>query len=234
MSLEQIKKDLKIFSSPEKAKKSSRFFKTGPGEYGEADVFIGVTVPEQRQIAKKHLDVSLKDCLKLLSSPIHEYRLTSLLMLVLKYKKASGPDKKRIFNFYIKNTKLINNWDLVDSSAHKIVGEETLRTGDSAILYQLADSRLLWDRRIAIVANWIPITRENKFDDILKLSKILLHDEHDLMHKAIGWMLREVGKKDITVLRSFLDKHHKQMPRTMLRYSIEKLKDKERKKYMLT
>ncbi len=221
-----IEKELQSKKDPIRAKILSRFFKTGKGEYGEGDIFLGIVVPIQRAIAKKYKDVSLKEIQKLLDSKIHEYRLTGLLVLVEKYKE----DKELVYNFYIKNFRNINNWDLVDLTAPKIMGD-FLKDKKKDILYSLAISDDLWERRISIIVTFAFI-KDNDFKDALKISKILLNDKHDLIHKAVGWMLREIGKRDKEVETEFLDKHYRFMPRTMLRYSIEKFDPKEKEFYM--
>lgn len=211
-----------------------RFFKTGKGEYGEGDIFLGLTVPQQRKIAKKHSGIALKDLQKLLSSKIHEYRLVALVILTIKYQKTDGVGKKEIFDFYLKNTKNINNWDLVDLTAHKIVGNYLLDKTPLArlkMLFKLTQSNSLWERRIAVISTFAFI-REYQFDEALKIAEILLKDDHDLIHKATGWMLREVGKKNQSVEEKFLKKHYKIMPRTMLRYAIEKFDKKKRDFYL--
>ena len=228
--LEKIKKELKKLSNTKEVTRLQRFFKTGKGEYGEGDIFLGIKVPSQRQIAQKYKNLQLKEIKNLLNSKIHEYRLTALLLLIEKYKKAGEKEKKKIFNFYLSNTKKINNWDLVDLSAYKIIGDYLLNKPRD-ILYKLAKSKNLWERRIAIIAAFTFI-KNNDFKDCLKISKILLNDEHDLIHKAVGWMLREVGKRDQKVEEKFLNKYYKKMPRVMLRYSIEKFSVKKRKKYL--
>ena len=228
--LNHIKKELNNLKNTEKAKILSRFFKTGKGEYGEGDNFLGIVVPEQRKIAKKYKDLSLNDIQTLLSTNIHEYRLTSLFILVLQYEKSDEKGKKNIYEFYLRNTKRINNWDLVDLSAHKILGD-FLFDKDKSILYKLAKSNNLWERRIAIMSTFNFI-KNNEFKDTLKLSKTLLDDPHDLIHKATGWMLREIGKRDKKTEEKFLKKYCKRMPRTMLRYAIEKLDESERKHYL--
>jgi len=230
-SLLNIKKELKILANKEKAEILQRFFKTGKGQYGEGDVFLGIVVPEQRKIVKKYYaDLSLEDTVKLLHSKIHEERLVAVLILVAKYKKGSEADKKKIFNLYIKNAQYINNWDLVDLSAPNIVGDFLLDK-DRAVLYKLAKSKNLWEKRIAILASFTFI-RNKDFGDTIKISEILLEDDHDLIHKAVGWMLREMGKRDEKVLEKFLQKHYKKMPRTMLRYAIEKFEEEKRKMYL--
>jgi len=226
--LNQLKEDLLKLGNSEKAKILSRFFKTGKGEYGDGDVFLGIKVPEQRKVAKKYLNLSLEDIQKLLSSEVHEHRLTSLFILIDKYKKSD--DKKEIFDFYLKNTKKINNWDLVDLSAGNVLGNYLLEK-DKSILYELAKSDNLWEKRIAIISTFAFI-RDNKFEDTLKISELLLNDKHDLIHKAVGWMLREIGKRDQEVEEGFLKKYYKKMPRTMLRYSIEKFDEDKRKGYL--
>lgn len=232
MTIQKITKDLKKLANPEKIKILSSFFKTGPGEYGEGDVFIGVTVPNQRKIAKKYQKLGKKNILELLKSSVHEYRLTALIILVNQFEKADISEQNEIYKLYLKNTQYINNWDLVDTTTPKIVGAYLLKhKKERKILYSLVKSKNIWERRIAVLACFAFI-KNNDFKDILKISKILLEDKHDLIHKAVGWMLREMGKKNIKELRNFLDKNSKIMPRTMLRYSIEKLDKKERREYM--
>ncbi len=228
--LNQLEKDLLNLKNPEKAELLQRFFKTGKGQYGEGDIFLGITVPKQREIAKKYPDLSLKELQKLLSSKIHEHRLISLIILTNKYKKADKKEKKEIFDFYLKNTSNINNWDLIDLSAPNIVGDY-LFDKDRTILYKLAKSNNLWEKRISILSTAYFI-RNNQFKDTLKIAEILLNDNHDLIHKAVGWMLREVGKKNQEIEEKFLRKHYKRMPRTMLRYSIEKFDENKRKHYL--
>jgi len=226
-----IIKEFQKLENPEKAIHLQRFFKTGKGQYGEGDIFLGITVPEQRKIANK-FNLSLDELQKLLDSKIHEHRLTSLFILNKKFKKADKREKQEIFDFYLKNVNKsnINNWDLVDSSAHKIIGN-FLEDKDRKILYNLAKSKNLWEKRISIIsAFWF--IKNNEFQDAINLAEILLNDKHDLIHKAVGWMLREIGKRDKSVLINFLNKHSKKMPRTMLRYSIEKLNKNEKQKYM--
>lgn len=228
--LNNLIKDLERLKNPVKAKLLQRFFKTGKGEYGEGDIFLGIIVPKQRAVAKKYCNLELKDLHKLLDAKIHEYRLVALLILVDKYKRADLADKKTIVNFYLSNTKNINNWDLVDLSAPKIIGPFFRHKGKSTII-KLARSQSLWERRISILATFDYI-KENHFKTALRISTILVKDKEDLIQKAVGWMLREVGKKDINVLEGFLEKYVKVMPRTMLRYAIEKMSEKERKKWL--
>ena len=225
--LSQLIKELQEFANPERANLSQRFFKTGKREYGEGDVFLGIVVPKTRSITKKYLDLDVKDVGDLLNSDIHEYRLAGLLILVGKYQKG---EKEKIFNFYLNNSSRINNWDLVDLTAPRIVGNYLLDKNRD-VLYNLSKSDNLWERRIAIISTFAFI-RENDFKDSLKIAEILLDDKYDLIHKAVGWMLREVGKKNINELRKFLKKNYKQMPRTMLRYSIEKFPEEERLKWL--
>ncbi len=217
--------ELRSLENKEKAKILQRFFKTGAGEYGAGDVFLGVSVPKQREIAKKYYDLSLGEIKELLNSKIHEERLTGLLVLVDKYKK----NKKEIFDFYLANRNGINNWDLVDVTCHKIVGD-FLVDKEKDILYKLVKGNL-WERRIAVVSCFAFI-RQGDFEDILKISEMLLEDEEDLIHKAIGWMLREVGKRNEKVLEDFLVKNYKRMPRVMLRYAVERFEERKRKKYL--
>ena len=219
---------LNMHSNPEKARVLQGFFKTGVGEYGEGDIFLGITVPQSRKIAKQFAHIELKDVKKHLQSKMHEERLVALLILVEKYKKSD--DKKEIVDFYLSNTKHVNNWDLVDLTADKILGDY-LFDKNKNIIYELSKSNNLWERRIAIVSTFNFI-KQRKFDETLRLAEMLLHDKHDLIHKACGWMLREVGKKDEKVLRDFLNKNYKHMPRTMLRYAIERFPENERKKYL--
>lgn len=230
-ALEEIRKQLIEKSIPQKAAFFPRFFKTGPGEYGEGDKFIGVTVPVQRSIAKEfYNDVSLKTVIELLHSEWHEERLTALFILNLKFIKSDDHKKSEIVEAYLANTKYVNNWDLVDSSAPYILGV-WLGNKERTILYTLAKSESLWERRISIISTLMFI-RNGHFEDTINLAEQLLFDSHDLMHKAVGWCLREVGKKDYDLLISFLNKYAATMPRTTLRYSIERLPDTERKHYL--
>lgn len=217
-------------SKPEKIEILSSFFKTGKGQYAEGDKFIGVNVPDNRKIAKEFRNADYETLEELITSPIHEERLCALLILVQKFNKADKDEKNRIFDFYLKHTKNINNWDLVDLSAPYICGAHLLDS-DKDILYKLAESDNLWERRISIVSTmWF--IRKGRLEDTINITTILLHDKHDLIQKACGWMLREAGKKDLNTLISFLDKYSQIMPRTMLRYSIEKLDKETRAHYM--
>lgn len=228
--MSRIKSELEKLASPRKAKVLQGFFKTGSGQYGEGDVFLGVAVPDSRRLVKKFSGISLKEIESSLSSKIHEERLVALLVLVEKYSKASEKEKDCLFDFYLSHSKSINNWDLVDLTAPKIVGEHLLH-GGRGILYRLAKSNDLWERRISVLSTFTFI-RNNDFSDALKISEILLKDKHDLIHKAVGWMLREIGKRDLATEEGFLKKHSGKMPRTMLRYAIEKFPEKKRKEYL--
>jgi len=228
--LNDLLQELKNSADSEKAKNLSWFLKTGKGQYGEGDRFLGITVPRLRTISKKYQELDFEDLQKLLSNKIHEHRLSALIILRFKYQCSNIKDQKAIVKFYLKNTRKINNWDLVDLSCHYILGNWLLDK-DRKILYELARSKNLWERRIAIITTFAFI-RVKQFEDSLKISQILLGDKHDLIHKAVGWVLREVGKKNKKTEINFLDKHYKTMPRTMLRYAIEKFSDKERKFYL--
>ncbi len=228
----ELENRLEQSANPSKAKLLQRFFKTGKGEYGEGDIFYGITVPVQRKIASEFKELPVNELQELLDSKIHEKRMIGLLILIEQFKRADEKSKKKIFEFYLQNANKnnINNWDLVDLSCHKIVGNYILNK-NREILYQLANSSNLWEKRIAIISTFSFI-RINEFNDSLKIAEILLSDEHDLIHKAVGWMLREIGKKNINVLEDFLQKHHKDMPRTMLRYAIEKFDEGKRKRWL--
>lgn len=229
--LKQIVSDLNNLANPEKAKLLARFFKTGKDEYGEGDKFIGIMVPQQRQVVKKYYrDISLKEIKNLLSSKIHEYRLTALLILVEKYKKTDAKTKKEIFNFYLKSTKYINNWDLVDVTCPRIVGNY-LSDKNRSLLYKLARSKNLWERRMSIISTFAFIDKLD-FKDSLKIAKILIHDKHDLIQKAVGWVLREIGKKNPEEEEEFLKKYSALMGRTCLRYAIEKFPEAKRLAYL--
>ena len=228
--LTEVRKDLKSYIVPGRAEIYASFFKTGKGEYGEGDKFLGVAVPESRAVAKKHVSLPLKDLKNLLRSLIHEERLTALLILVERYKQGNKQQRDQLYKYYLKNTRYVNNWDLVDLTADKIVGQH-LYDKERGILYQLAKSKNLWERRIAIVATFWFI-KNNEFVDTFKISELLLNDKHDLIHKAIGWMLREVGKRDGPTLERFLKRHYQNMPRTMLRYAIERFEEGKRRRYL--
>lgn len=226
--LKQLKIDLQDLTDPKHAKILQKFFKTRKGEYGDGDIFLGIKVPLQRKVAKKYYEISLEDIQELLKSRIHEHRFIALIILIAKYKKTSYQEK--IFNFYLKNSKKINNWDLVDLSAPKILGE-FLIDRNKEVLYRLAKSKNLWEKRISIVSTFAFI-RKKEFEDTLKISEILLKDGHDLIHKAVGWMLREVGKKDEKVLEKFLQRYYSDISRTTLRYAIERFEENKRKRYL--
>lgn len=228
--LQNLRKELKYLANPKKAKLLQGFFKTGKGEYGEGDIFLGIMVPEQRELVKKYFkDLSSEEIGDLLNSKFHEERLIALLILVMRYEKFDD-QRVNIFKFYLENYSNINNWDLVDLSAPNIVGKHLLYL-DKAVLYDFANSDNLWKKRISILSTFTFI-RHSKFKDSLKIAEILLDDKHDLIHKAVGWMLREIGKRDLGSEEEFLKKHYKKMPRTMLRYAIEKFDEVKRKKYL--
>ncbi|MHC4534933.1 MAG: DNA alkylation repair protein [Planctomycetota bacterium] len=233
-----IRNELRQLSNKEIAEHSQRFFKTGKGQYGQGDKFLGIRVPVLRKMAKKYSGTSIDETTQLLKSKFHEERLLSLLILVAIFKKANSKDRKTVYTLYLDNTRFINNWDLVDSSAEHIVGAYLrqadkkpiyLRQADKKPIYNLAKSDILWERRISIMSTFHFI-KYNKFTDSLRISKIFLHDKEDLIHKAVGWMLREIGKRDIRAEEEFLRKHYKQM--TMLRYAIEKFPEPKRQRYL--
>lgn len=232
-SVDDIKQALEILSIPEKAEFFPKFFKTGKGEYGEGDVFIGVTVPDQRSVAKEFYDkISLEELIELLSSKIHEHRLTALLILVHQFEKTKDKIKqKEIIDFYLKHTKHINNWDLVDTSCYKILGRYCFENQDSKILEKLSDSKNMWEMRMAIVGTMHHI-KKGQFELTKNFALKNLKHPHDLMHKANGWLLREMGKMNEKELLDFLNLHYKEMPRTCLRYAIEKLEEEVRKNYL--
>ncbi len=227
----EIQGALESCADPLKREFLPRFFKTGKGEYGQGDKFLGVVVPNIRAVAKQYREVSFDVLARLLQSPWHECRLCALLILVERFRKSDESGKKRIFDFYLSRTKHVNNWDLVDLSAPGIVGAYLKDKPCRDTLYRLADSPLLWEQRIAVVSTYTLIKNDD-FIDILALAERLLHHPHDLMRKAVGWMLREMGKRDKELLVQFLEKHCRVMPRTMLRYAIEKFPEEERKEFM--
>ena len=230
MNQKIIHNDLLQLANEQIAEHSQRFFKTGKGEYGEGDIFLGIRVPLLRRLVKKYGGISIAEVRKLLHSKFHEERLLAVLMLVQLFKSADESVQKQVYDLYLENTEFINNWDIVDISASNIVGAH-LYEKDKAPLYDLVQSKNLWERRIAIIATFYFI-RQNEFDDTLKLAEILLNDKEDLIHKAVGWMLREVGKREIEFEEEFLQEHYKIMPRTMLRYAIEKFPETSRKMYL--
>ncbi len=232
MKAADVRKELKSMADPDKAAILQRFFKTRPGQYGEGDIFIGVMVPQSRQVTKKFSQLPLGEVRTLLYSRIHEERLVALLILVWRYSSASSSrEKEEIVKFYLDNIKQVNNWDLVDVSAPNILGAYIVDRDDRrGLLYRLATSESVWERRIAILATHHFI-RNGDFSDTLKIAEMLLQDRHDLIHKAAGWMLREVGKRDAAAEEAFLEKHCSVMPRTMLRYAIERLPESKRRRY---
>lgn len=223
---------LDAFADPQRALGAQRYFKTGPGEYGEGDAFIGVTVPDQRRVAKRFGELPTTQITRLLRSAVHEHRLTGCLILAGRAVRADRNDLREILELYLGNAARVNNWDLVDSSAPQIVGRAVLeRLVSKARLRALAASPNLWERRIAVLAT-LALIRQDRFDEILDLSERLLDDEHDLIHKAVGWMLREVGHRSQSTLTTFLDRYAERMPRTMLRYAIERLPEPRRRVYL--
>lgn len=229
-SLAALERELKKHSDKTKAKFYPRYFKSGKGEYGEGDVFIGVTVPHMRAAAKQFRELSLSNIEKLLHSPIHEHRYTALIILDLKYSKGSETEKQRVIDLYLKNLDHVNNWDLVDTSAPYILGPHLFQKKRD-VLFQLADSGHLWRERIALLTTQYFIRRDD-FGTTVKLAQKLLHHPHDLIHKAVGWMLREIGDRDLAVEEKFLKKHYRTMPRTALRYAIEKFPPAKREAYL--
>lgn len=224
--LENLKKDLKNLSDPVRAKNLSRFFKTGKGDYGEGDKFAGIRVPDIRKIAKKYKEITVPEIEKLVSSPIHEERMCALIIMTIRYQT----EKDLFYNLYLKNRKFINNWDLIDVTAPRIVGDYLFDKPQN-ILYEFANSKNLWEKRISIISTSYFISK-NDFTDTLKIAEILLNDKHDLIHKAVGWMLREIGNKNLKVEEDFLKLYYRKMPRTMLRYAIEKFEEEKRQKYL--
>ena len=228
--IKNIKEEFKKLSNQEHAVHLQKYFKTGKGEYGEGDRFLGLRVPDVRKVAKKYKTISIEEASAFLQSQFHEERLFALFLLVDLFRRADEEDRKKIYDLYLKNTNDINNWDLVDASAGPIVGAY-LFTRDKKPIYDLARSESLWERRIAMMATSYFIVH-NEFADTLKIAEILLNDKEDLIHKAVGWMLREIGKRDFELEENFLKKHYKEMPRTMLRYAIEKFPEEKRKSYL--
>ncbi len=229
--LESIKRDLEQLADPEKAIILTRFFQAVPGGYGEGDRFMGVKVPDQRKIARKYFrQVSLQETETLLQDPYHECRLTALFILCLQYEKGSEASREEIVQLYLQNLSRVNNWDLVDSSAEKILGPYLINQ-DKDILFPLAESGDLWKQRVAVMTTFYFI-KKGRFDETLKLAKRFLNHEHNLIHKAVGWMLREIGKRDAQVAYDFLSQHYRDMPRTMLRYAIEKFDPQLRQKFL--
>jgi len=227
--LKNLRADLKELTDKKKAVFLQRFFKTGPGEYGEGDIFIGLTVPQSRSLAIKYKDLTFPELVELLKSKIHEERLIALLILVHRFDKFPN-EERRIYEFYVKNLKYVNNWDLVDLSSHHIIGEYLLDKPKD-ILFELSRSENLWERRIAMISTFSFI-RDRKLDTSLKIAELLVKDKEDLIQKALGWMLREIGKKDLAIEENFLKKYYKQMGRTALRYAIERFPEQKRLAYL--
>ena len=225
-----IQAEFRALGDPDIAKHSARFFKTGKGEYGEGDRFLGIRVPVTRKYARRYRSATLRTTLALLKSRYHEERLLAVLMLVDRYERGDAAERAGVFEAYLGNLEFVDNWDLVDSSAHKIVGPQ-LQDQDSSILYRLAESANLWHRRVAIMST-LHFIRQGDFDDTLRIAALLRDDEHDLIHKAVGWMLREVGNRHRDSEIAFLKDHHGRMPRTMLGYAIEKFPEQERKAWL--
>ena len=230
MTADDARKRLRDLEDREKAKILQGFFKTGPGEYGEGDLFLGIPVPRLRKLSKECGEMDLGELETLLQSSVHEERLLALLILIRKYNREDEAGKKKIYGLYLKNTRWINNWDLVDLSAPILVGDFLMNRSRKP-LHQLAHSPVLWERRVAILSTFRFI-KEQQFDETLRISEILLRDKEDLIHKAVGWMLREVGKRDPVAEENFLKKHYRQMPRTMLRYAIERFPPAKRELFM--
>lgn len=230
MSAARLCRIMDGLADPAIAAHSQRFFKTGKGEYAQGDQFLGIRVPPLRTLANKFRTMELSEIQRLLDSKFHERRLCALFILIHRFDRANADQRKEIADFYLNNTHNINNWDLVDSSAYKILGKYLLDQ-DRKILYRLCQSENLWERRIAIITT-LQFIKSGQYADTLKLAEMLISDEHDLIHKAAGWMLREVGKRDLAVQRQFLEKHYKRMPRTMLRSAIENLPEVTRRQYL--
>jgi len=230
MSLIKLRSELLKCANKEKARVLQSFFKTGPGEYAQGDIFLGITVPVLRSLSKQYEYLAFDETLSLLKSPNHEERLLSLLIFILKYRKAGISEKEKIYRAYLRHTKYINNCYLVDLTAKHIVGA-FLIDRDKAPLYKLAHSGFLWEKRIAIIATFYFIEKR-EFKDTLRIARILLSDKHDLIHKAVGWMLREIGKRDFDAEDGFLKDNYPHMPRTMLRYAIERFPESRRLAYL--
>lgn len=230
MTAKDVEAALNKLENPTDATFLQQFFKTGKGEYAEGDIFIGLRVPQTRKVAGEYKTLGLIEIEKLLRSRIHEHRLCALHIMVLQTKRATEADKKALYKTYLKNTKYVNNWDLVDASCRDVVGGY-LQDKSRESLYKLARSKDLWERRISIVSTW-QFIREGDLSDTFKIAEMLLNDTHDLIHKAVGWMLREAGKKDEDALKDFLDQHAATMPRTALRYSLEHLHAGDKLYYM--
>lgn len=231
ITVSEIRTRLQQLANSDKAAILQRFFKSGPGEYDEGDVFLGINAPVLRELVKEYPNIAVAEAEALLHSDLHEERALALMLWVRLYTKGSAEQKEHIYQRYLANTDWINNWDLVDGSAPHIVGQHLLKR-DRKILYQLANSNSLWERRIAIIATQ-QFIRHHDFADTVKIAALLLDDKEDLLHKAVGWMLREVGNRDLPTEEAFLAQYSQCMPRTMLRYAIEKFPD-EKRKFWLT
>lgn len=227
MTAAAVRREIDALADPEQASQLQRFFKTGAGEYGEGDVFVGVKVPPLRAIAKRHRDLPLDEIEKLLDSEVHEHRTVALVILTERAARADIADRRGLCDFYLAHSDRVNNWDLVDISCREIVGGCLLAEGDWSLLSELAASPELWERRIAMVSTW-QFIRDGQLQPTFTVAEQLLGDDHDLMHKAVGWMLREAGKRDRSALEAFLDQHVQEMPRTALRYAIERFEPDER------
>lgn len=227
-----VKEELMTYVNSEKALFYPKFFQTHPGGYGEGDRFLGIVIPDLRKVAKGHAHrLALQEMNELLQDPFHEVRMLALFMMILRYEKPlMDEEKERIVHIYLNHLDRLNNWDLVDASAHKILGAHLLER-DRSLLDELAHRDHLWSQRVAIIST-LAFIPKNQFDDTLRISEILLHHPHDLIHKAVGWMLREVGKRDLRTEMTFLDRHYPLMPRTMLRYAIEKFDEDVRQSYL--
>jgi 3-methyladenine DNA glycosylase AlkD len=225
-----LKRELKAAGTPRRAAGAARYFKTGPGQYGDGNLFLGVTVPDLRRIVRHYRGLSLTDTERLLKAKEHEVRLAALLILVAQYERGDQALQRAILKLYLSHTKYIDNWDLVDASCREIVGAH-LRRGSRKLLTKLAKSKSLWERRIAMIST-MALVQDGEYEDALLIAEMLLDDSHDLIHKAIGWVLRVIGDVDRVVLLSFLQKHYEQVPRTALRYAIEHFSPVERKKML--
>jgi 3-methyladenine DNA glycosylase AlkD len=228
--LQDIRRELRALGNKEKAQTLQRFFKTGPGEYGEGDIFLGIKVPELRKLARAHQGLPKRALTRLLTSRYHEERLLALLILVRAFARGDESTRKEIYDLYMRYTESVNNWDLVDASAEHVVGAY-LTDRSRQPLCKLARSPILWERRIAIMATFHYVKRED-FTETIKIARLLLDDREDLIHKAVGWMLREVGKRDLSVEEEFLKDHYRKIPRTMLRYVIERFPEPKRQAYL--
>ena len=230
LAIDKLQQQLQQLADPKQQAILQRFFKTAPGEYGEGDIFLGIKVPILRKIAKHYKGLSLTDIQILLQNSIHEYRFIALVILIYQYTQTNFHQQQKIVHFYLNHTRYINNWDLVDISAPQLLSDYLL-TRSREVLYQLTSSAQWWERRIAILATF-GLIKHHDFTDTLQLATILLQDQHDLIHKAVGWMLREIGKRNLVVEETFIQQHYQQMPRTMLRYAIEKWPNETRQFYL--